>query len=212
MTPVPQLRTARLLLRGWRDDDRAPFAAINADPEVMAWYPAPLTREQSDAFVDRIEAVWAQRGYGLWAVEHVDGNAAGLSVPGGLAGAGGLPGAGGLAGYVGLMPVEGLPVGGPAGGPVGGPVEIGWRLARAHWGHGDATEAARAVLAWAFAELGLRELVSFTAATNVRSRAVMERLGMVRDLTGDFDHPRVPVGSPLRPHVLYRLRCGAPSS
>jgi RimJ/RimL family protein N-acetyltransferase len=182
VSDVPELRTPRLLLRGWRESDRASFAAINADPSVMAWFPAPLTREQSDAFVDRIESVWVQRGYGLWAVEH-------------RAGTGGPDG---LAGYVGLMPVLDL--------PVDGEVEVGWRLARTHWGHGDATEGARAVLGWAVEVLGLTEVVSFTAASNTRSRAVMERLGMLRDASADFDHPRVPADSPLRPHVLYRLR------
>jgi RimJ/RimL family protein N-acetyltransferase len=181
VSDVPELRTPRLVLRGWREGDRAPFAALNADPEVMAWYPAPLTREQSDAFVERIEAVWAQHGYGLWALEHREGAAGPV----------------GLAGYVGLMPVLGL--------PVVGEVEIGWRLARGHWGHGDATEGAQAVLGWAFEVLGLSEVVSFTSASNQRSRAVMERLGMVRDASADFDHPRVPQSSPLRRHVLYRL-------
>jgi RimJ/RimL family protein N-acetyltransferase len=165
-----ELRTERLLLRRWRESDREPFAALNADPEVMRYFPAPLSREESDAFVDRVEARFEESGFGLWALER-DGE---------------------FLGYTGLAPAEGLPFS-PA-------LEVGWRLTRRAWGHGYATEAARAALA-----VGLEvadSVVSFTAVTNERSWRVMERLGMRRE--GTFEHPRVPVGSPLRPHYLYR--------
>lgn len=176
-----ELRTARLWLRRWTPADREPFAAMNADPEVMRHFPAPLSRAESDAFADRIEERFAAQGWGLWA----------LSAPVGS----GL----GFAGFVGLNPV-------PPELPAAPGVEIGWRLARPAWGHGYATEAARAVVQFAFTEAGLDELVSFTAAGNERSQAVMRRIGMTRDRAGDFDHPLVPAHWPGRRSVLYRLR------
>ena len=169
------LTTDRLILRRWRPADVEPFAAMNADPEVMEYFPAPLTREATEEFVRRIEAGFEDRGYGLWAVES----------------------AAGFIGFTGLtVPRFDAPFM-PA-------VEIGWRLARHAWGHGYATEAARAALAFGFAEIGLSEIVSFTVTANVRSRAVMERIGMVRDPSGDFDHPLLP-DWPQRRHVLYRI-------
>jgi ribosomal-protein-alanine N-acetyltransferase len=171
----PSIRTQRLLLRPWRDDDREPFGALNADPEVMEHFPATLTRAESDAFVDRIEAHFARYGYGLWVVE-VDGE---------------------HAGFVGLQTVTFEASFVPA-------VEVGWRLARPYWGRGLASEGARAALDYAFDEVRLDEVVSFTAVDNVRSWRVMERVGMSR--AGVFDHPRVPEGHRLRPHVLYRIR------
>lgn len=177
-TNTPQLRTERLLLRRWRDSDRAPFAAINADPEVVACLPGALTREESDAFVDRIEERFAEQGFGMWAVEVADGEP--------------------FIGYVGLnVPRIEAPFM-PA-------VEIGWRLARSSWGYGYATEAAREVLRFAFEETRLDEVVSFTVPANERSQAVMRRLGMTRDPADDFDHPGLPEGHPLRRHVLYRI-------
>jgi RimJ/RimL family protein N-acetyltransferase len=173
------IRTERLLLRRWRDEDRAPFAQMNADPAVVEHLQGPATRARSDAFVDRIEAHWDDRGWGLWAAEVVDG----------------AP----FVGYVGLWPADYV-----TGAPM---VEVGWRLARKHWGHGYATEAAREALRFGFTEVGLDEIVSFTVPQNTRSRAVMERIGLVRDPSGDFDHPNVdPVAYPqLVRHVLYRL-------
>jgi RimJ/RimL family protein N-acetyltransferase len=174
----PELRTERLLLRRWREADREPFAALNADPAVMEHFPATMSRAESDGLVDRIEAAFEERGFALWAVEvAVDG---------------------GFAGFVGLAQVRFEARFTPA-------VEVGWRLARERWGRGYATEAARAVIAFGFEEVGLEEIVSFTAPVNVRSWRVMERLGMTRDPAGDFDHPAVPPGHPLRRHVLYRL-------
>jgi RimJ/RimL family protein N-acetyltransferase len=178
--PAPlSLATHRLLLRRWRDADRAPFAALNADPEVMEFLPSVLDRAASDALVDRIEASFTADGFGLWAVEVRE--------------------AGRLAGFVGLWAADFPSAFTPA-------VEVGWRLSRASWGRGYATEAATAALADGFDRLGLDEVVSFTSVLNVRSQAVMARLGMSRDPEGDFDHPRLPEGHRLRRHVLYRLR------
>lgn len=175
---APELETQRLRLRAWRREDRAPFAALNGDAEVMAFMPKALTRPESDALVDRIEAHFTEHGFGLWAVE-TRAEAA-------------------FVGFVGLsVPRFAAPFS-PA-------VEVGWRLARAQWGNGYATEAAAAALDFAFERVGLDEVVSFTVPANARSRRVMERLGMVQDRQGDFDHPRLPEGHPLRRHVLYRL-------
>jgi RimJ/RimL family protein N-acetyltransferase len=171
-------RTARLILRRWREFDREPFAAMNADPVVMARFPAPLTTAESEAFADAIEAAWDRNGFGLWAVEVV----------------GGPP----FIGFVGLAVPQFETHFTPA-------VEIGWRLDRHHWGHGYASEAGRSVLAAGFGELGLDEIVSFTSTANLRSRNVMERLGMHHDPADDFDNPRMPPGHPLVRHVLYRL-------
>ncbi|HEY4027802.1 MAG TPA: GNAT family N-acetyltransferase [Candidatus Dormibacteraeota bacterium] len=175
----PELRTQRLLLRRWRDADREPFAALNADPIVMEHYPARLSREESDRMVDRIEATFDELGYSLWAVEVADGGA--------------------FAGCVGLHAATFEAHFTPA-------VEVGWRLAHERWGRGYASEAARAVVAFGFEEVGLDEIVSFTVPANVRSWRVMERIGMTRDPADDFDHPVLPPGDPLRRHLLYRLR------
>jgi RimJ/RimL family protein N-acetyltransferase len=166
-----ELRTQRLLLRRWRDADREPFAALNADPEVMRHFPAPLTREQSDALVDRLEAQFDEHGYGAWAVE-----------------AGGE-----LLGFTGLLQATWEAEFTPA-------VEVGWRLRRSAWGHGYASEAATAALRTGFAHVD--SIISVTATTNERSQRVMHRLGM--RYVQEFDHPRVPEGSPLRRHLLYR--------
>lgn len=179
MGRVTDISTLRLLLRQWRPEDRGPFAELNADPDVMEWFPAPLERAVSDEFADRIETRIAEQGWGLWAVEVV----------------GGAP----FIGFVGLWPAGLDAHFTPA-------VEVGWRLAKPHWGHGYATEAGRRAIEFGLVELGLAEIVSYTTAGNRRSRAVMERLGMVRDPADDFDHPRLPQGHPLRPHVLYRTR------
>ncbi len=174
----PELLTERLRLRRWRRADRPPFAAMNGDPQVMEHFPAPLTAAESDAFVDRIEAAFDDRGFGLWAVELID--------------------SGGFAGYVGLWPAEFEAHFTPA-------VEVGWRLAHRFWGHGYATEGARAAALDGFDRVGLDEIVSFTATVNVRSRRVMEKIGMRHDPGDDFEHPALSAGHPLRPHVLYRL-------
>ena len=173
-----RLATERLILREWRPADREPFARINADPRVMEHFPGPLTRAESDAFVDRIDAAIAIDGWGLWAVEVRDGAR--------------------FIGYVGLAVPSFEAHFTPA-------VEIGWRLAAEHWGNGYATEAASAAATFAFEGVGLDALVSFTAPANVRSRAVMERIGMTHDRAGDFDHPRIAAGHRLQRHVLYRL-------
>ena len=173
-----ELRTDRLILRRWRDGDREPFARMNADPEVMRHFVRPLTRDESDALAARLDRQFDERGYGAWAVEVLD------EAP--------------FIGYVGLVyhtfPAHFTPA-----------AEVGWRLAQAYWGNGYATEAARAAIVDGFDRIGLTDIVSMTAAPNVRSIAVMERLGMTRDAADDFDHPNVPAGHPLRRHVLYRL-------
>ena len=166
-------------MRRWRGGDGGPFAEINADPRVMEHHLAPLTRAQSDELIERIEAGFEERGYGLWALELRETEEligfTGLAVPG--------------------FDAHFTPA-----------VEVGWRLAAPSWGRGFATEAARAALEFGFGRAGLDEVVSFTSAGNERSRAVMERLGMVRDPADDFDHPGIPEGHPLRRHVLYRIR------
>ncbi|WP_207455544.1 GNAT family N-acetyltransferase [Herbiconiux sp. SYSU D00978] len=172
------LETPRLILRRWRDADRAPFAALNADPEVMRYFPATLDRQQSDAFVDRIEQHFDEHGYGLWALEH--------------------RGSGEFLGFVGLKLALFEAHFTPA-------PEVGWRLARAAWGQGYASEAATAALAAGFERFGLDEIVSMTALLNERSQRVMQRIGMHRDPADDFDHPLVAPSHPLRRHLLYRL-------
>ena len=175
---APTLCTERLTLRPWRDDDYAPFAALNADPQVMRHFPAPLSRAESDAMADRLRVFMTQNDYGQWAVE--------------------VAGGAGFIGYVGLT----IPRFEAAFTPC---VEVGWRLAAEHWGKGYASEAARAALAHGFGPLGLAEVVSLTVPANVRSMAVMHRIGMSRSAADDFDHPLIPVGHRLRRHVLFRL-------
>jgi RimJ/RimL family protein N-acetyltransferase len=177
----PELQTERVILRRWTAADRAPFAALNSDPRVMEHFPAPLSGAESNALADQIDAHFTRHQFGLWALE--------------------IPGRTSFAGFVGLA-VPGFhahftPC-----------VEIGWRLAADHWGLGYATEAAGAVLAFGFGRLRLAEIVSFTTPANVRSRRIMERIGMTHRAADDFDHPRLPPGHPLRRHVLYRCRAG----
>lgn len=172
-----EITTSRLLLRRFRDSDREPFAAMNADARVMEHFVTPLDRAASDAFVDRIENRFAESGYSLWAVEVVDGPA--------------------FIGFVGLWDAI-------FDAPFTPAVEVGWRLAPEAWGRGYATEAAVAAVDDGLLRCGLDEILSFTAAVNHRSRTVMERIGLVRDPAGDFEHPQVPVGHPIRRHVLYR--------
>jgi 3-dehydroquinate dehydratase / shikimate dehydrogenase len=177
-TSISELRTDRTVLRAWRDADLEPFARLNADPEVMRWFPSVLEESRSDALAARIRSGLAENGWGLWALE--------------------VPGVSEFCGFVGLNRVPFEASFTPA-------VEIGWRLDQPWWGKGYATEAANACVEYAFTTLALPEIVSFTTTLNDRSRAVMERLGMRRDPNGDFDHPGIPPGNPVRPHVLYRL-------
>ncbi|GAA1667627.1 GNAT family N-acetyltransferase [Kribbella yunnanensis] len=175
---MPDLTTDRLLLRQWRDSDREPFAALNADPAVMEHFPRLVTREESDALIDRASASITDQGWGLWAVEVRETGEfigfTGMAVP--RFEAAFLPG-----------------------------VEIGWRLAKSAWGNGYAPEAARAVLDFGFGPAGMSEILSFTAATNLPSQRVMQKIGMIHDEAGDFDHPRIPAGHRLQRHVLYRI-------
>ncbi len=172
------LQTERLCLRRWREEDLAPFAVLNADPEVGRYLPGPLSQAESDALAARIRRHFDERGFGLWAVE--------------------VPGVAPFVGFVGLS----VPTFEAHFTPC---VEVGWRLARAHWGRGYATEAAGAALTFGFSDVGLDEVVSFTVPHNRPSRRVMQRLGMRRDPAEDFEHPSLPEGHPLRRHVLYRL-------
>jgi RimJ/RimL family protein N-acetyltransferase len=176
---MAELRTERLLLRQWRDEDLEPFAALNADPIVMEHFPSTMTRERSDAWAEMCRQKIDERGWGIWAVEVVE--------------------TGAFIGFVGLNEPLFDAHFTPA-------VEVGWRLARHAWGKGYATEAARAALDYAFDEVGLDEVVSFTAPENLRSQRVMQKLGMTRDPVDDFDHPNLPEGHRLRRHVLYRKR------
>lgn len=175
---MSELVTPRLALRQWRDADLAPFAALNADPEVMRYMPRCLERAESDTLAGRYRERIAERGWDLWALERRDDRR--------------------FIGTVGLavvtFPASFTPC-----------VEIAWRLARAQWGQGFATEAAAEALRFAFRSLALGEVLAFTVPENRRSRAVMQRLGMRHDPGGDFEHPRLPEGHPLRAHVLYRL-------
>ncbi|HLI45164.1 MAG TPA: GNAT family N-acetyltransferase [Acidimicrobiales bacterium] len=178
MVHGPTIETERLRLRRWRESDLQPFAAINADPAVMEFFPYPLDRERSDALAAAADGAFDRDGYGLFAVE--------------------VRGGDGFIGFVGLSFVGGDL-------PCQGSVEIGWRLARHVWGRGYATEAAQACLPFAFEECGRSELVSFTSVLNERSQQVMRKIGMHRDPGGDFEHPSIEPGHRLRPHVLYRL-------
>jgi RimJ/RimL family protein N-acetyltransferase len=172
------LESERLKLREWIEADREPFGRMNRDTAVMEFFPATLSREESDALVDRAIAHFAQHGFGPWAAE--------------------LCTSGEFVGYVGLF----IPRFEAAFTPC---VEIGWRLAPQYWGRGLATEGARAAVRYAFEVLELPKLVSFTVPANVRSTRVMEKLGMTHDASEDFDHPLIAAGHPLRHHVLYRL-------
>jgi RimJ/RimL family protein N-acetyltransferase len=200
------VRTERLLMRRWREDDREPFAAMNADPEVMRYFPAPLDRAASDAVVDRIEDLFGRQGFGLWALE-VAGPEPASTEPADAEAASTEPASTELAstelvsrgefiGFTGLNPM-------PPGVPGAGGLEVGWRLARHAWHHGYATEAAVAAAGVAFEGAGVAEIWSMTATANVPSQAVMRRLGMT--LHTRFDHPAIEAGHPLRPHVAYRL-------
>jgi RimJ/RimL family protein N-acetyltransferase len=173
------IRTQRLLLRQWRESDRQPFAVLNADPMVREYMQGTIARDASDAFAEAIATFWEAHGWGLWAVE--------------------VPGVAPFVGYVGLWPADYV-----TGAPM---VEVGWRLAREHWGRGYATEAAREALRFGFEDIGLNEIVSFTVPQNERSVRVMERIGLLRDPSGDFDHPHVDAAAypDLVRHVFYRL-------
>jgi RimJ/RimL family protein N-acetyltransferase len=170
------IRTDRLVMRRWRDADRDAYAAMNADPEVMRYFPATLARATSNASVDRIEELFDQQGFGLWALE--------------------AAATGEFIGFTGLNPM-------PDGVPGAGGMEVGWRLVRQAWHKGFATEAARAAVDVAFTGAGLAELWSMTAVLNRPSQAVMLRIGMTPHAL--FDHPKIAAGHPLRRHIVYRL-------
>lgn len=172
------LETGRLILRRWRPDDRDAFFAINSEPEVAYWLGGAASRARSDATIDRAEASFNDKGFGRYAVERKVNRE--------------LIGCAGIMTVMPAHPFEG--------------VEIGWRLARTAWGHGYATEAARAALAEGFDFIGFAEILSYTAMSNSRSRRVMEKIGMTHDPVEDFDHPMLARDHPLVRHVLYRAR------
>lgn len=177
-----RIETERLILRLWKESDRNPFSRLNTDPRVMEFLPGCLSREQSDALVDRITAHFRRHGFGLFAAE--------------------LRRDGAFIGFVGLS-VPSFEA------PFMPSVEIGWRLAAEYWNRGLATEGAQAVVRYAFETLRLQELVSFTVPANLSSRRLMEKIGMTHDPANDFEHPKLPEGHPLRRHVLYRLKRSA---
>jgi len=171
------IETGRLILRGYREEDRAAFAALNGNPRVGAWLAGTLDRAQSDAMMDRINAHIAAHGFGLWGAEtKADGR---------------------LVGFIGLTTVAGGEL------PVGPALEMGWRLIPECWGQGLASEGAAAVLAWAQRRLDAEEIIAFTAATNLASQGVMRKIGMTPDPARDFDHPRLAPDHPLRRHVVF---------
>ena len=182
MSACVTLSSGRICLRRWRDEDRETFAAMNSDARVMEFFRSRLSRVESNAMVDSIQKHFREHDFGLWAIE--------------------VPGVAPFIGFAGLSVAR-------FSAPFTPCVEVGWRLAFEHWGHGYATEAARLALGYGFGTLALSEVVSFTSTTNHRSRAVMERLGMRRDPAEDFDYPSFPEGHPLRRHVLYRLGSGS---
>jgi len=171
------IETDRLTLRRWNSSDIEPFARLNADPRVMEFFPATLDRVETEAMIAKIEEKFERQGFGVWAAELKDPKT--------------------FIGFIGLN-VPGYPL------PFSPCTEIAWRLAFEYWGRGYAQEGARAVLAYGFENLRLREIVSFTTVNNFRSRRVMERIGMAYDSQGDFDHPNLDQNHPLRRHVLYR--------
>ena len=179
MADVPTIESARLILRDWRDEDVDAWAAMNADPRVTEFLGGPYTRERSEWSAGEIRRRLTSDGYGWWAVEVRDG----------------AP----FAGVIALQRVPFEAAFTPA-------YEIGWRFACEQWGRGFATEGARAALRHAFDRLGWSEVVAFTTVRNLRSRRVMERLGMTYDPSDDFENPKVEAGNPLRPHVLYRIK------
>lgn len=175
--PMPEVRTERLVLRAWRDSDLAPNAQMNANPNVMEYFPKILTPEESLELVQKLQKLYFEHGTCFWVVE--------------------IPGVTPFAGILGSL-TPGPDV------SYSSATEIGWRLDQPYWGRGYATEGARAAMEDAFTRLGAPEVVAVTATTNLKSMKVMEKIGMKRDLAADFDHPRIPEGHPLRRHVLFR--------
>jgi len=178
MKPILKLESARLLMRQWRDEDLPEFAAMSADPQVMRYFPALLSRLESAALIGRIRGHFNEHGFGLWALERKD--------------------TGAFIGFTGLTHVS-------FDAPFAPAVEIAWRLAHRHWGLGFASEAAWTSLRAGFGQLGLEQIVSFTAHSNLPSEKVMQAIGMRRDAGGDFDHPRLPASHELQRHLLYRI-------
>jgi RimJ/RimL family protein N-acetyltransferase len=176
---APALQTARLILRQWRDEDVAAWVGMSADPRVMEFFPSMLTRVEAEKTAMRMRELMERDGFGWWAIEVK----------------GGAP-------FIGVIALQTVPFEAP----FTPAMEVGWRLAFEHWGNGYATEGAQAALRFGFEALDQAQIVAMTAAVNLRSQHVMERIGMTHDPVDDFDHPRLPDGHPLRRHVLYRLK------
>ena len=176
------IKTTRLILRPWCEQDLEPFAKLNADPRVMEYFPATLSKAESDQLAQRIKNKIDEKGWGLWAVS--------------------IPDIAEFIGFIGLNSVDRVSF--PA--PFTPAVEVGWRIAFEYWGKGYATEGAKAALTYGFETMNLSEIVSFTAVQNMRSRCVMEKIGMHHDPKDDFDHPKLPKEHKLNRHVLYRLK------
>jgi RimJ/RimL family protein N-acetyltransferase len=185
MAMAGRLITNRILLRRWQESDREPFRALNVDARVMEFFPALLKPDESDQAITRVELHFERHGFGFYAAELIE--------------------TGKFIGFIGLnVPAFDAPFM-PA-------VEIGWRLAYEQWGRGLATEGASAVVRSAWEDVRLASLVSFTTAANFRSRRVMEKIGMIHDSAADFEHPNLPEGHSMRPHVLYRIAAGTSKS
>lgn len=174
----PVIKSNRMILRPWREEDFEPFALLNADPRVMEYFPSTLSQEESDQLAKRIIKCFEDNGYCLWAAE--------------------IPDIATFIGFIGLAPIPFTAHFTPA-------IEVGWRLAHDYWGYGFATEGANLALDYGFNALNQNEIVSITTVENIRSRRVMEKIGMHRNSMDDFDHPRLPEEHPLRRHVLYRM-------
>ncbi len=178
---TPVIESERVRLRQWRDDDVSPWVVMSADPRVMEFFPSTYAATESEAMAARMRELLERDGFGWWVME--------------------IKGGASFAGVICLQMV-------PFEAPFTPAMEVGWRLSHDHWGRGYATEGARAALRFAFDALGAPEVVAMTATTNLRSKRVMERLGMMHDPSDDFDHPRLPDDHALRRHVLYRARPG----
>jgi RimJ/RimL family protein N-acetyltransferase len=176
---MKSIKTSRLILRPWQEKDRKPYFEINQDTKVLEFLPGPLTQHQVNDFMDHQNQQLSERHFMLWAAE--------------------LQETGKLIGFIGLNFFDQPAHFSPA-------VEIGWRLGSQYWGFGYATEGALVSLEYGLNKLGLKEIVSFTVPDNLRSRKVMERIGMTQDMEGSFAHPKLPLDHRLSQHVLYRIK------
>lgn len=181
MTNQVLFETERLIIRNWRETDKAPFAKLSADPTIREFFPDLLSQQRAYELVDEDREIVAKNKYGWCAAE--------------LKETGEFIGMFGLTTFSDILPFY-----------APGLFELGWYLATDHWGKGLATEGGQGALDYAWQTFGSHEVVAFTATINLPSRRVMQRLGMTHDPSEDFDHPKVDIGHRLRPHVLYRIQ------